>query len=94
VSLPSTPTHPSGDYDDAWEVSRNLSPEEAAAQLAQIRGMWELGAVVEFLSTFRPWLGLTALYPLADLEQALVESPGTGEWGVWGVCLGRWGGGG
>jgi len=64
-----------------------VSPEQAEADLAAIRGMWELAAVYEFMSTFKHWLNFTQLYPLHDLEEAIVRSPGPG--GCVGcVCVG------
>jgi hypothetical protein len=40
--------------------------------------MWEMAVVFEFLTVFKSYLRLNHLYPVADLEQALVESPGPG----------------
>lgn len=59
-------------------LERVVSPEQAEADLAAIRNMWELAAVYEFLSTFKYWLNFTQLYPLHDLEEAIVKSPGPG----------------
>lgn len=61
-----------------------MSPEQAAADLAAIRGMWQLASVYEFLATFKYWLNFSQLYPLHDLEHAIVNSPGPGGW----VCFG------
>lgn len=59
-------------------LERDVSPEQAKADLAAIRNMWELAAVYEFLSTFKYWLNFSQLYPLHDLEEAIVKSPGPG----------------
>ncbi|WIA09907.1 hypothetical protein OEZ85_010121 [Tetradesmus obliquus] len=66
--------------DDEGEVvlERHVSEEQAAADLAAIRGMWELAAVYEFMSQFKFWLNFSQLYPLQDLEEALVRAPGPG----------------
>lgn len=60
-----------------------MSEEQAAADLATIRGMWELAAVYEFMSTFKFWLNFTQLYALHDLEEAIVKSPGPGGPSSW-----------
>lgn len=60
-----------------------MSEEQAAADLATIRGMWELAAVYEFMSTFKFWLNFTQLYSLHDLEEAIVKSPGPGGPSSW-----------
>lgn len=59
-------------------LERVVSTEQAEADLAAIRNMWELATVYEFLSTFKYWLNFTQLYPLHDLEEAIVKSPGPG----------------
>jgi hypothetical protein len=59
-------------------LERNVSDEQAAADLEAIRSMWELAAVYEFMSQFKFWLNFSQLYPLQDLEEALVRSPGPG----------------
>ncbi|WIA29977.1 hypothetical protein OEZ86_000075 [Tetradesmus obliquus] len=66
--------------DDEGEVvlERNVSEDQAAADLAAIRGMWELAAVYEFMGQFKFWLNFSQLYPLQDLEEALVRAPGPG----------------
>lgn len=55
-----------------------MSDEQAACDLKAIRGMWELAAVYEFMGQFKFWLNFSQLYPLHDLEDALVRSPGPG----------------
>jgi hypothetical protein len=60
-------------------LERPVLAEQAEADLAAIRNMWELAAVYEFMSTFKHWLNFTQLYPLHDLEEAIVKSPGPGE---------------
>ena len=57
---------------------REVLPEVAAQELQSVRCMWEMAVVFEFLTVFRSYLRLNHLYPVADLEQALVESPGPG----------------
>lgn len=59
-------------------LERHVSEEQAAADLAAIRGMWELAAVYEFMGQFKFWLNFSQLYPLQDLEEALVRAPGPG----------------
>lgn len=63
---------------DAGELVRVISEEQAAADLEAIRGMWELAAVYEFMAQFKYWLNFSQLYPLQDLEDAIVRSPGPG----------------
>jgi hypothetical protein len=60
-------------------LERHVSDEQAAADLEAIRSMWELAAVYEFMGQFKFWLNFSQLYPLQDLEEALVRSPGPGE---------------
>lgn len=75
--LPNTGGEEHGADEDA-PLERTVDEEQAAADLAAIRSMWELAAVYDFLGTFKRWLGLSQLYPAADLEVALVRSPGPG----------------
>lgn len=63
---------------DAGELVRIISEKQAAADLEAIRGMWELAAVYEFMAQFKYWLNFSQLYPLQDLEEAIVKSPGPG----------------
>lgn len=72
--LPNPPLLPPADQ----VLERNIPAEQAEADLAAIRNMWELAAVYEFMSTFKYWLNFTQLYPLHDLEEAIVKSPGPG----------------
>jgi hypothetical protein len=55
-----------------------MSDGQAASDLEAIRSMWELAAVYEFMGQFKFWLNFSQLYPLQDLEEALVRSPGPG----------------
>jgi hypothetical protein len=59
-------------------LERHVSDEQAASDLEAIRSMWELAAVYEFMGQFKFWLNFSQLYPLQDLEEALVRSPGPG----------------
>lgn len=68
-----------------------MSDEQAAADLEAIRSMWELAAIYEFMVQFKYWLNFSQLYPLQDLEEAIVKSPGPGGWGwpgegTWARC--------
>jgi hypothetical protein len=63
------------------ELVRDVSEEQAAAELSAIRNMWQLAVVYEFLARFKPWLRFTQMYPVGDIEQALVRSPGPGAMG-------------
>lgn len=55
-----------------------VSDEQTAADLEAIRGMWELATVYEFMFRFKHWLNFSQLYPVQDLEEAIVKSPGPG----------------
>lgn len=53
-----------------------MSAAQAASDLAAVRGMWELAAVLRFLGLFRPHLRLSQLLGAGELEDALVWDPG------------------
>ena len=55
---------------------RELAPGAAAAGLAGVRAMWEMGAVLRFLALFRDALRTSQLISAGDLEEALVRDPG------------------
>lgn len=59
-------------------IERHVSAEQAVADLAVIRGMWQMAAIIEFLAQFRHYLGFTQIYPVTDLEDALASSAGPG----------------
>lgn len=71
----------------AVPLERPLSEEQAVADLAAIRSMWELAACWEFFAMFQHHLGLSQLYTIEELEVALVRSPGPGA--RWGGCWGQ-----
>lgn len=57
-------------------LERERSAEQEAAERAALRGAWELASVLEFLEVFHAQLGLPRRCSAADLEAALVLSPG------------------
>ena len=57
-------------------LERERSAEQEAAERAALRGAWELASVLEFLEVFHAQLGLPRRCRAADLEAALVLSPG------------------
>ena len=58
---------------------RVVAPGEAEAQKAALKTSWELVCVLDFLSTFQPYLNLDHLqFSAEELESALVLSNGTG----------------
>ena len=57
-------------------LERACTAEQQAAELAALRGAWELASVLEFLEVFHAQLGLPRRCSAADLEAALVLSPG------------------
>lgn len=64
---------------DPSELVRVISDEQAAADLQAIQGMWELAALYEFMAQFKYWLNFSQLYPVQDLEEAIIRSPGPGK---------------
>lgn len=57
-------------------LERDCTTEQEAAERAALRGAWELASVLEFLEVFHAQLGLPRRCSAADLEAALVRSPG------------------
>ena len=57
-------------------LERERSAVQEAAERAALRGAWELASVLEFLEVFHAQLDLPRRASAADLEAALVLSPG------------------
>lgn len=55
-----------------------MTEEEGNEQLEEVREMWEMAAILDFLSVFKPVLGLNMDFNAGALERALVRSPGPG----------------
>ncbi|GBF99240.1 hypothetical protein Rsub_11765 [Raphidocelis subcapitata] len=66
----------SGEERDDEPPLRELSQAEAAAELAEIRDMWETAAVLRFLAAFKAHLGLSSPFSADELEEALVAATG------------------
>jgi hypothetical protein len=62
--------------DDSLPLQRKLPAEQAANDLAAVRRMWQMAAVLRLLAAFKQHLGLSQLFSAAELEEALVSSPG------------------
>lgn len=57
-------------------VDRQLSAEDHAQQLQQVRRMWQLAAVLEFLHVFSMHLQLRDSFTPEELEVAIVAETG------------------
>ena len=55
---------------------RVRSEEELQAQLLDIRSMWEMAAILDFIHLFRPQLRLSRAFTADELERVLVTSSG------------------
>ena len=70
-----------GQSTNAWTLAgtvleRPRSEEQERKERAMLRGAWEMASVLEFLEVFHVQLGLPRRCSAADLEAALVLSPG------------------
>ncbi|KAL6766425.1 hypothetical protein ACKKBG_A35950 [Auxenochlorella protothecoides x Auxenochlorella symbiontica] len=60
------------------KVERPLTAAEVAAGLRTVQGMWEMAAVLDFLTLFKPQLRLSRELGADELEHVLVTSAGDG----------------
>ena len=58
------------------EPKREVTAEQAAADLVTVHGMWQFASVVEFLFRFRYHLQLDTMITIDSLADAIVTSPG------------------
>jgi hypothetical protein len=65
-----------GPRDDRELYREPLTPEGVEAAVAELRGMWETAAILDFLHLFRAQLKLTRSFSAEELERVMVTSPG------------------
>jgi hypothetical protein len=59
-------------------LKRDVSDEQVEADLDEIRGMWEMASIHDFLRLFKPQLKISRDVGPDELEHVLVTSPGDG----------------
>ncbi|GAB4823251.1 hypothetical protein N2152v2_010297 [Parachlorella kessleri] len=59
-------------------IKREVSAEQAEAEVRAIQNMWEMASILDFLRRFRPQIKLSREFGADELERVLVTSAGDG----------------